>query len=192
MTIKTAISSLIFGLGCYLALGVIVTIGTFLWMIHILGQIPKVPEAEKPTIVREFSSFLASDNTDSLKLQRLAKVDDNASATQVHIESENSEYGEWLIREDHRPILDQVRSCLRGEDNELIMTLLVVNYPRSQWSEEDFEYSQIIMTKVRDHWIKVKETFEAAANSMDGVELCDSQRQVLKDVINSVGLGSVK
>lgn len=188
MTVKAVVSSLIYTLGCYLILILITIAGTVVWIAQILSKIPTSNHIENREIVKEFSTFLSSNSKDSIKLQKQANMTGESIPLQNFPEQIDTEPREWLAREDHRRIVDDVRACLRGEDNELLLTLLVVNYPREKWSTEDYDFSQRVMTKVRNQWDKINDTFKIAAREMEDVEICNSQRQTLEDVIASVSL----
>jgi|GEM_PF-5466105 len=189
MTARFVFSSFIFTIGCYLAWSLITITGSVFWIAHLFPQIPHKNDVEKREIVEELSIFLHSQSRDSRELRIQVNLKDAPSPILEGTDHGSGELSEWLTRENQHRMLEEVRDCLPGEDNELLLGLLVANYPRDKWSPDDYDFSQKIVTQIFSHWESFQDIFKSAVNSMQGVEFCNGQRQILEEVIASAGSG---
>ncbi|MBX7232479.1 MAG: hypothetical protein K1X29_10375 [Bdellovibrionales bacterium] len=186
MTLKTVFSGLLLSLSCYLFLGVIATLCTLYWLLHILPQNSPIKEMDKTTVVKKFGDFLASEKKESIDLQVKAHLKTEPAGNQQIIDFTPADFREFESDENLHEVVKEVQSCLRGINNNLLTAVLILNYPRERWTETEYDESQKLISQVRHQWSQIRETFGLAIIKMEGDENCEVQRQVLKEVVASI------
>lgn len=193
MKLKFTLSSLAIGIGVYFIFWVLTLLVGSIWIARGLTSISD-SKRENTEVVTEFGSYLNSNKDFSLAEKKEdppltndrnnLKLSSNGKPEFVNDSflTEDDPITQFLQDKENEDLVQDAKRCLGGNRSDLINALVVVNRPRSVISQEDYQLSQQIMTRIRSHALAFGEDFWLGLRGMEGIENCALQRQVLLDV----------